>query len=66
MNAAAAFALVRDTQAGKAFADLLTARLNCVTNPHVHPPTVTDPTVITHARWNAALRELYKAAAKTK
>jgi hypothetical protein len=66
VQAAAAFAVARDTEAGKAFAALLTSRMNYASSPHLHPPTVTDPAVMEHARWIAALRELYKAAAETK
>jgi hypothetical protein len=64
VQAAAAFALVRDTEAGKAFSKFLDARVNHLTNPHLHPPTVTDPAVMAHARWNAAIRDLYFAAAE--
>jgi hypothetical protein len=63
VHAAAAFALVRDTEAGKAFAALLTARMNHVTMGQHHPPSVTDPNIINQSRWNAVLRDLYTAAA---
>lgn len=62
VQAAAAFAVARETEAGKAFAALLASCMSYVTNPHLHPPTVTDPAVMAHSRWIAALRELYKAA----
>jgi hypothetical protein len=35
-------------------------------DPWLCPAKVTDPTIITHARWNAAVRELYKSAAQKK
>jgi hypothetical protein len=63
---AAAFAVARDTEAGKAFEALMKARMDYHMDSGLSPAKVTDPTIITHARWNAAVRDLYKAAAETK
>jgi hypothetical protein len=66
VQAAAALALLRDTEAGKAFSKFLDPRLEFLTKMHPHPAEMTDQALISQARWNAALRELYKSAAETK
>jgi hypothetical protein len=66
LQVAAAFAVARDTEAGKAFEALVKARADYHMDPWLSPAKVTDPTIIAHARWTAAVRELYKAAAETK
>jgi hypothetical protein len=66
LQVAAALAVARDSEEGKAFDAFLKARMDYHMDSWLSPPKVTDPAIITHARWNAAVRELYKAAAETK
>jgi hypothetical protein len=64
LQVAAAFEVARDTAAGKAFDAFMKARMAYHMGPSSSPAQVTDPAIVTHARWNAAVRDLYSAAAE--
>jgi hypothetical protein len=56
--------VARGTPGGKVFSDLMIARCgHSMAHVHATQDKLPDPTAYTHARWNAALRDLYSAAA---
>jgi hypothetical protein len=66
LQVAAAFAVARDTEAGKAFDAFIGNRMSYLGDPNISPSRLPDPTIHTQARWNAIVRALYVAAADTK
>jgi hypothetical protein len=65
LQVAAAFAVARDTEAGKEFDTFIKTRMD-YTETNITAGKAIDPTLITQERWLVAIRSLYTAAATSK